>query len=261
MKPPLTNEIASAVEKHFVGAISHADIDAEVGRTQLGRIDPTRTCGKASRLRAVLIWAIDHDVEAGKDLVDRLFSRVRGGRGFHAIGGADQDALRAAFGRAQCELTDEGEFRPLMLDNLSGRDLTVALKGYIQRAKAGHEDAALVASTGKDLLEAVAAHICGETQDTSRHPPFRKRLGNAFRRLGMAYEKHAGNPARSHVHNIERSMYNVAVEVNLLRNREGTGHGRPWPPNISVAEAKTATELMGVIAEYVLDRYDELNNQ
>ena len=50
-------------------------------------------------------------------------------------------------------------------------------------------------------------------------------------------------------------MYELACGINQLRNKQGIGHGRPWLTGISQDEAKTATEFMGVIAEYVLSRH------
>ena len=261
MRPPLTDEIASAIERHLIDAISHSDLDAEIGRTSLVDKDPGSSYGKAHRLRSVLTWAIDSHLEAGRELVDKLFSRLRGRRGFDDIDEAGRDDLRRAFRGADCELTEGGEFRPLMLDNLTGRELSAALRNYVQRAKAGHEDAALVAGTGKDLLEAVASDLCDETRANNKQLPFPKRLARAFRRLGMAFEGHAGDPLSAHAHDLEKSMYNLACSINRLRNSEGTGHGRPWLPRIVGDEAKAATEFMGVIAEYMLDRYDKLNKQ
>jgi hypothetical protein len=51
---------------------------------------------------------------------------------------------------------------------------------------------------------------------------------------------------------IERALFDLACAVNQLRNREGTGHGRPWLPSVTEAEAKIATEAMGNIVEYLL---------
>jgi hypothetical protein len=47
---------------------------------------------------------------------------------------------------------------PVVLDTLTGRALTDALKAYVRRARRGVLDAALITGTGKDLVEAVAAH-------------------------------------------------------------------------------------------------------
>lgn len=48
-------------------------------------------------------------------------------------------------------------------------------------------------------------------------------------------------------------MFDLACAVNSLRNKVGTGHGRPWLPNVTDVEAKVAIESMGSIAEWMLD--------
>jgi hypothetical protein len=40
--------------------------------------------------------------------------------------------------------------------------------------------------------------------------------------------------------------------VNTLRNKQGTGHGRPFLPTVTSAEARTAVEGMGLVAERLL---------
>jgi hypothetical protein len=54
----------------------------------------------------------------------------------------------------------------------------------------------------------------------------------------------------SPIKKFERSMFEMACAVNFLRNKEGTGHGRPWVTNLSNAEAIAAVELMGSIAGF-----------
>ena len=49
-------------------------------------------------------------------------------------------------------------------------------------------------------------------------------------------------------------MYQAACGINRLRNKEGTGHGRPWVPGLSDAEARAAIEMAGAIAGYMLDK-------
>ncbi|HHL1606407.1 TPA: abortive infection family protein [Klebsiella pneumoniae] len=39
-----------------------------------------------------------------------------------------------------------------------------------------------------------------------------------------------------------------------LRNKQGTGHGRPWLPTIKESEAKAAIEMAGVISSYMIDK-------
>jgi hypothetical protein len=151
------------------------------------------------------------------------------------------------------ELTLDGELRPIVLDNLSGVTLTEALKKYVRRAKLGAGDAALMTGTGKDLLEATAAHILqqhyGYYSLTSNFPTL---LGQAFVALGLATSQGVAIPGEPPQVRIERALYELACGVNQLRNQQGTGHGRPWLPTVSDAEARMATELMGIIAERLL---------
>ena len=53
---------------------------------------------------------------------------------------------------------------------------------------------------------------------------------------------------------LERGMFETAVGINRLRNKQGTGHGRPWIPSIKDYEAEAAIEMAGVIASYMLDK-------
>jgi len=51
-------------------------------------------------------------------------------------------------------------------------------------------------------------------------------------------------------------LYELGCAVNRLRNTEGTGHGRPFLPNVTDGEARTAVEAMGMIAGRLLDALD-----
>jgi len=132
------------------------------------------------------------------------------------------------------------------------------LKCYIQRAKRGSADAALVVGTGKDLLEAVAAHIF--QQKHGNYPPtanFPTLLGQVFIALGLATPQHPVEPGEPASKRIERAIYELACAINQLRNKEGTGHGRPWLPTVTDSEGKMAIESMGIIAERLLSLHLE----
>lgn len=149
---------------------SHSNITYEFERVSLVHCDPNTLgspVGKAKRVRAVLGWALENDLDAGQLLVANMVSHLRGCGGFrpespnyvgeHVI----QDAV-SAFREEGFELSTTGELRAILLDTLTGVELTAALNAYSRRAKRGAEDAALVTGTGKDLLEATAAHILVE---------------------------------------------------------------------------------------------------
>jgi len=152
-------------------------------------------------------------------------------------------------------LGTDGDLRPKVLDALSGAALTDALRAYIRRAKRGVEDAALQIGTGKDLVEAVAAHVVqqkfGAYSPQSNFPTL---LGQAFVALGLATPQNppvAGEPPHRR---LERAMYELACGVNQLRNKQGTGHGRPWLPSVTDQDARSAVESMGLVAEFLLLR-------
>lgn len=51
---------------------------------------------------------------------------------------------------------------------------------------------------------------------------------------------------------VDAALYETACAVNALRNSQGTGHGRPFPPSVTDAEARVAIECMGVVSERLL---------
>src|SRR5947209_6723031 len=146
---------------------SHSDLEFLFGRAGVSRGDPRslgQTVGKAKRVRATLSWALEHHYEAGETLIAAIIAQVRGCGGFRPaspnfVGTEVIRDLAEAFRTEGHELSESGDLRPLLLDNLSGTLLTEALQTYVRCAKRGISDAALVTGTGKDLLEATAAHI------------------------------------------------------------------------------------------------------
>lgn len=47
-------------------------------------------------------------------------------------------------------------------------------------------------------------------------------------------------------------MYELACAINRLRNKQGTGHGRPWVPDLTNEEARSGIEFIGIISERML---------
>ena len=242
---------------------SHADLEFQIKRVGLTDGDPKsqgQNVGKTKRMRSTLSWALEHDPQAGSKLVSNLLGLIRGYGGFrdsspNYVGKHSIDTAIGVFGSEGYELSLDGELRPKLLDNLSGQKLTEAIEAYVRRAKKGAQDAALVTGTGKDLLEAVAAHILQQRYGSASVSNFPTLLGQAFTALSLATPQTPVERGESPNHHIERAMYDLACGINRLRNKEGTGHGRPWLPNITAAEAKSATEFMGLIAEFLLSRH------
>jgi hypothetical protein len=170
---PLTDSILVAISQLVDDAqterrdLSHSDLRAAFERHGLMQGDPathSQSVGKAKRVRSALSWALEHAPAAGAEFASALIAIIRGYGGFRPsspnyVGRHAYENAAAAFAAEGYELSSDGDLHPTLLDNLSGENLTEALNAYVRRAKKGASDAALVTGTGKDLLEAVAAHV------------------------------------------------------------------------------------------------------
>ena len=240
---------------------SHSDLEFQFDRAGLSSYDPKtqgQTVGKAKRVRAVLGSALENAPDRGEILVAALIAMIRGKGGFRSASPnfIGDDAIidaAAAFATEGYVLTREGELQPINLDTLQGGALTEALEAYVRRARRGSEDAALVVGTGKDLMEATAAHVLyeryGSYATTANFPTL---LGQAFEALSLATSASpaiGGEPTRRR---LERALYEAGCAVNSLRNKEGVGHGRPWLPSVTGVEARAAIQIIGIVAGFLL---------
>jgi hypothetical protein len=267
--PPLTDAILFALSRLVDDAQtgtrepSHSDIEFCIARCKLGMGDPKsqgQTVGKAKRIRAILGWAIENDFAAGREFVEQLTGLIRGCGGFRRespnyVGEDAISTLREALASDGFVLTSEGELHPKVLESLSGIEMTEALVSYVRRAQKGSSDAALLAGTSKDLLEATAAHVLQETWGTySCTANFPTLLGQAFVALGLKTPAEKAVNGEPPQHRLQRALYEAACAVNSLRNKQGTGHGRPWLPSVTDDDARQAVQVMGALSEMLLTR-------
>lgn len=249
---------------------SHSDIEFQLDRANLIHVDPNKKgppVGKVKRLRIVLNWAIENDIANAERLAAGIIASVKACGGFrnsspNFVGADEITNLSNALRPEGIILGTDGSISQVALDNLSGRNLTQALRVYVNRAKKGIQDAALVVGTSKDLMEAVAAHV---VQEQWGHYPsnvnFPGLLGQAFTALDMATPEQTAVPGEHQRCRLERTLYETACSINNLRNKQGTGHGRPWVPDLKGYEAKAAVELIGAIAELMLDNLEAKSNR
>lgn len=239
---------------------SHSDLEFQINRVRLSAGDPKAQgllVGKAKRVRGVLNWALENNPSSGEALVESLLSFLRACGGFRPgspnyVGAEAVTNAIAAFRSEGFTLTADGELQPPILENLSGTALSAPLESYIRRAKRGAEDAALLAGT-KDLLEATAAHILVERNGSYPHGGnFEGLLGMTFVAIDLATPQHPIQPGEPAQRKAERAMFGLACGVNAMRNKLGTGHGRPWLTSITDVEARSAIQFMGTIAEWLL---------
>jgi hypothetical protein len=241
---------------------SHDQIGFCIEKAGLKNSDPVaqgQPVGKTKRLRTVFSQALNDDFGAAQKLTDILISNIRGLGGFRPTSPnyVGEDAIRnlqSAFETEGFVLTNDGELSPKVLDSLSGTELTVALSTYVRRAQRGAEDAALLTGTGKDLLEATAAHVLVEVWSNNNPPHvFPALLGQAFVALGLKTSQDKAQADEPAQHGMQRALFDAACAVNRFRNKEGTGHGRPWLPTVTSEEAQAAAQTMGIVSGLLLN--------
>ena len=245
---------------------SHSDIEFQIQRAGLESVDPNKSgqpVGKAKRIRIVLSWALDNNVASAETLSAGIISAIKSCGGFREtssnyVGADSVRDLADALKPHGYILGTDGSISPIALDTLSGKRLTEALRGYVNRAKKGIEDDALVIGTGKDLMEAVAAHVIqeqwGHYPSTANFPTL---LGQAFVALEMVTTDQKPEKDEHPRCRFQRSIYEAGCAINKLRNKQGTGHGRPWLPDLKRSEVTAAIELTGVVSELMLDNLKE----
>jgi hypothetical protein len=241
---------------------SHSDIEFEIKKAGLLEFDPNKPglapVGKMKRVRSVLVSSLDSHQTKCETFAFGILSLIRATGGFRTgspnfVGTSEIENLRGLLRAKGILLGIDGALSPLLLDGLSAKELTEALAVYVDRARKGFEDAALIVGTGKDLMEAVAAHVIQEK--TGSYPTtanFPTLLGQAFIMLGMATSQDKKIEGEHPRKEIERNLFDLACSVNRLRNKQGTGHGRPFLPDLTVEESREAVQVVGIVANKLL---------
>src|SRR5438270_5244070 len=208
--------------------------------------DADPNAGKKKRIREVLFYAATEEVDAGGRLVRSLLGAMRSCGSFRP--GSDNypghevvEALRQAFARQGFELDPEGNLHSTVIDDLEGAERTAALWAYVRRFRTGATDAPLTIGNSKDLTEAVARHVLNEVLGAySTHMNFPDTLFLAFDRLGLGTPPSDVFDALDHDgwRAVEQALCVLGVAVNRLRNQQGTGHGRPEEPSVTIRQSR-----------------------
>jgi hypothetical protein len=266
-RPPLSDSIVVAISRLVDDSQaekrepSHSDIEFQIDQAKLSAADPGKQgkpVGKSKRVRGTLSWALSNNLQAGETLVAGLIATVQGYGGFRPAstnycGVEAIENLAAAFSVEGWELAPDGTLQPRVLDSLAGKDLTSALRVYADRARRGSLDSPLLSGTAKDLLEATAAHVLIEKWSSNTvSSNFPTLLGQAFTALGFATPSERVIPGEPANKRVERAAYELGCALNALRNKQGTGHGRPWLSSVTQSQAQFSIESMGNIASLML---------
>jgi hypothetical protein len=76
----------------------------------------------------------------------------------------------------------------------------------------------------------------------------------AFVALDLAVPEMPEQPGEPAIKLMERGLFLSALGVNRVRNKQGSGHGRPWLPTLANEEAKAAIEVVGTVSAYLLSK-------
>ncbi len=269
-QPPVSQDIAAALGRFFHGgsgpshsALTSAFLSAGLGDVAPASSDPKSMPGpnKEKRVQATVCAAIRAPKRA-RQLVNGLLSALRTHgvivEGTPQFDKANTEVLRRALTHQGWSLAPNGHMAPIGAIDLEtgGRE---ALDDQIRRLRQNTDDPALLLGTAKELLESVAKFVLQELQFL---PPNRNlgydELWHLTRdRLGILPEQVAGDGDGSKaIKAILGSAWKIAKQVNVLRNLQGTGHGRTLPSGVTAEQALLVVREACSVAEFTLATLD-----
>jgi len=265
-EPPASDEIGGALGRFFFAGAgpSHTRLTGVFATAGYGDADPydpsTQQPNKERRVQAVVGAATRRSARA-RDLVDGLLSALRVHGTFDTErDGYDVKAVQTAqraFRRRGWALSDDGVLTVLgQIDLETGGRL--ALDEQLDRLRRSAEDPGQLLGSAKDLLEAVAKFVLeelGAPQDGDFPTLWylvRDRLGIHPKQL--VSEGPGGEPVRK----ILGASWTIAEQVNVLRNLQGTGHGRTLPTGVTPEMALLVVREACSVAAFALGTLDRL---
>lgn len=260
---PLNDEIAGALSRFWFGGAgpSHAVLTQAFSSASAIQHDPydaaTGTPNKQQRVLAVCQHA-QRDAVVGKKLTEGLLNALRLDGAFS---NPDQEnnvvALRAALLHAGWNLSGDGRIERVGFVDLEtgGR---AALDEQLERLRRNIDDPGALLGIAKELLEAVGKFVLDDSgMPLPKNAPFDMVITLAFDRLSFATGQIDETvPGAKQVRAIHGSAKKIAIQVNELRNLQGTGHGRTLPTGITPETARFVVREVAHIAELMLSTHD-----
>lgn len=258
------SEVAAAVARFFHGGAgpSHSAISRVL--TEHGYFDDysyepgVQGINKEARVLRAFAEARRRPLRA-RGLLDGLLGLLRldgslGGSGVSQ----DQQRLKRSLARQGWLLTDLGELQSLGAVDLQtgGRN---ALDEQLTRLRRATDDPALLIGTAKELLESIAKFVLEEHGfPVDSKMDFGGLWHLARERLGVLPQQvDTAIPGYQAVQRVHQSTWQIAEQVNMLRNLQGTGHGRTLPTGITAELALLVVREACTVAEYYLALLDK----
>ena len=270
---PVSDEVAATLGAFLTGGHGprHTVLTRVFGRTGYARSAPydsgstVQQPNKEDRVRSAVSAAVREPARA-RELVDGLLAEYRAFGFFTAIDDPQAESerklkvssARSAFARIDWELTESGELRPAGVGAVNAVEGRPAIEDQLDRLRRSTEDPALMLGTAKEMLESTAKYVL-EAFSVPYSPAtdFDELWFHARDRLGLhPRDVDAGVPGGKQVREILQASWSIARMSNVLRNLEGTGHGRTLPTGVSAEVAHLVVREACSVAQLVLATLD-----
>lgn len=264
-----SNDVSLAVASFFEGGkgATHSEISnilIPLGLNDNYRFNPNSVGAQNKKQRVLSAFRKASQRGISQALLEQFLSLFRHEGSLVGSDGlltADGVKLREALAIDNWRLADDGRLHPGSSIDLEtgGR---VALDETLERLRGSVGDPALAIGTAKDLLEAVAKFVLEELgmlgADMKKNIKFEQVWHIARERLDVLPKNiDKGLPGYKQIRQIHQSSWDIARNVNELRNLQGTGHGRTLPTGVSEELALLVVREACSVAEYMLRLLDK----
>jgi hypothetical protein len=266
----VTEELALAIRPFLDGWMGPTMDQLEELFAMLGldhhdpELDAPRPLPKAKRVERVLVRASADNPAPAWALFGKTIDLIRAGDGFRPEaqnypGSEAVSTLRSALRRNGYDLSAEGVVSATVFENFVAGETISGIRQLVDRARRGSDDAPLVVSSGKEVVEAAARCVIQDSGSAYNHrDSFPLTLSKAFGALGLSVPEadRADNKqfvlAGDEWQRLAQSVYVLACELSRFRNEVGVGHGRPEAVTATSSQARVAAEAGGAIASMLL---------
>ena len=270
---PVSDEVAATLGAFLAGGDGprHTVLTRVFGRTGYANVAPydsgsaVQQMTKEDRVRSVISAAVRAPARA-RELVDSLLAEYRAFGFFVAVGGTQAEnerrlkvsAARSAFARIDWELTESGELRPAGVGAIGAVEGRPAIEDQLDRLRRSTEDPALMLGTAKEMLESTAKYVLEAfSVPYTSATDFDELWFHARNRLELhPRDVDVGVPGGEQVREILQASWSIARMSNILRNLEGTGHGRTLPTGVSAEVAHLVVREACSVAHLILATLD-----
>lgn len=267
----LSDEVAICLGKFFFAGNgpSHSEISACYADTKLTYLDKydreTRTPNKQDRILHLCREARNLGSPRQREVLERILVMLRA----HGVFGTEKEdhknevaSLRSAFASQHLELTEQG-----YLSSELGIDLETggraALDEHLDRLSRNLEDPGVLLGVAKELLESCCKFVLEENSMLPAHKAsFDELITLTFERLDLlAANVDVGQPGGKQIRAIYQSARTTALQINELRNLQGTGHGRTLPTGVTLQAGRYVIREATHVAELILSTHDRMRGR